>query len=423
MSGRARSWLSAAALLGLALGTAALCSHRLPPSERQLATVHKDAFEVRVETLGVLDAARAFHVTSSLRGDRGKVAAVAADGARVDKGDVVVRFDATPFEADLVRLEGELRSREALVEYAKQNLEMEKSQVRKTLDNGEFDQRAAQQEHGRYRAYIDDLDALARKGYAVEGEIAQARRKEEQLVNLLRKAESELGRLQREAVHKVAQAAAELYKAENEANTTRTALAAVRTELAQTEVRAPMPGFVVLHERFDGQVKRRVRAGDTVWQGQPVLYLPDLSALVVKTQVREEDLHKLKPGLIATVRVDAYPDARFEAEVASVGVLAVESAAGGKGGKHFQLDVNLRGTDARLRPGMTARVSIVSERVRDALVVPIAALHYDGADPVCYVFDGATLAPRKVGVGRRGDDLVEIVSGLANGERVSLVRP
>ena len=104
-------------------------------------------------------------------------------------------------------------------------------------------------------------------------------------------------------------------------------------------------------------------------------------------------------------------------------MLAVESAAGSKGGKHFQLDVNLRGTDARLRPGMTARITIVSERVRDALVVPIAALHYDGADPVCYVFDGAALAPRKVGVGRRGDDLVEIVSGLANGERVSLVRP
>ena len=423
MTGRARTWLSAGALLGLALGTVALCSHRLPPQERQLATVRKEAFEVRVETLGVLDAARAFHVTSNLRGDRGKVAALANDGARVEKGDVVVRFDATPFEADVARLEGELRSREALVEYVRQNLEMEKSQVRKTLDNGEFDQRASQQEHARYRAYIDDLDALARKGYAVEAEIAQARRKEEQLVTLLRKAEAELGRLHREAVHKSAQAAAELNQAESEASTTRAALAAVRTELAQTEVRAPAAGFVVLHERLDGHVKRRVRTGDTVWQGQPVLYLPDLSALVVKTQVREEDLHKLRPGLAATVRVDAYPDARFDAEVATVGVLAVESIAGSKGGKHFQLDVNLRGTDARLRPGMTARVSIVSERVRDALAIPIAALHYEGADPVCYLFDGTALTARKVGVGRRGDDLVEIVSGLASGERVSLVRP
>ena len=43
MTGRARTWLSAGALLGLALGTVALCSHRLPPQERQLATVRKEA--------------------------------------------------------------------------------------------------------------------------------------------------------------------------------------------------------------------------------------------------------------------------------------------------------------------------------------------------------------------------------------------
>jgi HlyD family secretion protein len=418
-----RPWLTAGSLLLLAAGSLALCSHSVPPPEHSLEPARRASFEVRVETVGTLDAARAFHVVSGLRGDRGRIAQISEDGAQVEKGDVVVRFDATPFEADLLRLGGELRSREAMVEFARQNLEMEKSQVHKTLDNGEFDRRNTQQEDDRYRAYIDDLEALQRKGYAMGSEIAQARRKEEQLLTLMHKSESELGRLQREAVHKVAQAAAELDKAESEAATSRAALAAVREEIARAEVRAPSAGFVVLHERFDGSVKRRVRPGDTVWQGQPVLYIPDLSAMVVKTQVREEDLHKLRPGQAATVRFDAYPDARMEAEVASIGALAVEDTALAKAGKHFQLTVNMHGADPRLRPGMTARVTIVADRARDALVIPIAALHYQGGDPVCYVFDGQELAARRVTVGRRGDELVEVVAGLTAGERVSLASP
>jgi HlyD family secretion protein len=422
MSGAGR-WLPASALVLLATGGLALCSHRAPPAEHQLATARLGSFEVHVDTVGVLDAARAYHVGSPLRGDRGKVVAIAEDGAQVERGDVILRLDATAFEQEMLRLGGELRGREAMVEYARQNLEMEKSQVHKTLDNGEFDLHAARQEHARFGAYIDDLEALARKGYDVRGEIAQARRRAEQLANQSRKAEAELGRLQREAVHKVAQAAAELHKAESDAATSRAALDAVRDELARTEVRAPAAGFVVLHEIHFGNVKRRARAGDTIWQGQPVLYLPDLSRMVVKTQVREEDLHKLKPGQPATVRVDAYPDARFEAEVSTVGVLAVESPVANHAGKHFQVGITLREGDSRLRPGMTARVSVVADRVEKALVVPVAALHYEGADPVCFVFDGRGLAPRKVRAGRRSDDVVEISTGLSEGERVSLARP
>jgi len=165
------------------------------------------------------------------------------------------------------------------------------------------------------------------------------------------------------------------------------------------------------------------RAGDTVWQGQSLLYLPDLSAMVVKTQVREEDLHKLRMGQPALVRVEAYPDAKFEGVVSSVGVLAVESSAQGAAGKHFQLAVDVRGGDARLRPGMTARVTIVADRVRNSLAIPVAALHYDGAQPTCYVHDGYAATPRKVTVGRRGDDLLEITAGLREGERVVLARP
>lgn len=409
------------ALLGL--GTLTLCAHRAAPLDQPLVSARKESFDVRVEVLGVLDAALAFHVTSTVSGDRGKIIQVVEDGSVVSAGDVLLRFDPSPFENEIQRLVGEVRSREATVEVARQKLEVEKSQVRKSIDNGDYDAVAARQEHDRFVAYIDDLAALARKGHAIEAEIAQARRKERQLAASLRKAEGERERVSREAASSVAKAAAELDKAQSELAASRTALAIARSELAKTEVRAPVSGFAVLHEIFSGQAKRKPRAGDSVWLGQPVLYLPDLASMVVKTLVREEDLHKLRPGQAAIVRVEAYPDARFHGEVAAIGVLATDAAGAATAGKHFQVNVNLKESDPRLRPGMTARVSIVAERVRDALAIPSGALFYEGGHPVCHVFDGSTTATRKVGVGRRGDDFVEITQGLNAGDRVSLTKP
>ena len=384
--------------------------------------MRKESFDIRVDAVGTLDAARSFQVISAVRGDRAKIVQIAEDGAAVKPGEVLVRFDAAGFDADVQRLTGEVRAREALLDYARQGLEVQKSQVKKTLDNGEYDLIAARQEHERFRSYIDDLGALVRKGYAVEGEVSQAKRKEQILLTSLQKAETELGRLTQEATSSIAKAAAEVNKAQSELATSKAALATAREDLARTEVRAPTAGLVVLNEIFQGTVKRRPRAGDTLWQGQPVLYLPDLSALVIKTQVREEDLHKLSSGQLASVRIEAYPDTRFEAEVEAVGVLAVE-AMGNSAGRHFQVTLKLRGSDPRLRPGMTARISIVADRVRDALAVPVSALYYDGSQPTCYVFDGNILAARKVSIGRRGDDLVEITAGLTGGERVSLSHP
>lgn len=415
----------AAAIAGAALlatGGAALLQLEAPP-ERHLATVRKETFEIRLQTVGVLDASRSFQVISALRGDRGKIIQIVEDGAKVDKGDIVLRFDPTPFEADILRLSGELKSREAVVEYAQQNLEVEKSQADKALNHAQFDLTAAQQELARYLGYIADLQALDKKGHDVKSEIVQAGRKAEQISAQLRKADGDLARLRKEVVYKIAQATAELNKARSEVATTRTALAQSQDELEKTTVRAPLAGFVVLNEIFQGNQKRKPRAGDTVWQGQAPLYLPDLSSLVVKTQLREEDLQKIKTGLAATVRVDAYPDARFEGEVGSVGVLAIDPAGTAMVGKHFQYTISLKRSDPRLRPGMTARVFIVADSARDVLTVPLAALFNESAGKTCYVYDGQKFVSRVVRAGRTNEDVAEILEGLKEGEKVALVKP
>ena len=72
---------------------------------------------------------------------------------------------------------------------------------------------------------------------------------------------------------------------------------------------------------------------------------------------------------------------------------------------------------------MTARVSIVSDQVKDVLRIPVAALFQDDKQRFCYVRMGGKLEVAQVKVGRINEDWVEIHEGLSIGQQVSLVRP
>lgn len=388
-----------------------------------IAAVRRVDFELRVDSVGVLDAARAHTYASAMRGDKGKIIQIAQDGARVSSDDVLVRFDATSLEADAQRLAADLRTREAASAYVKQALEVEKSQIERAMSSAELAARSAREEVGRHQAYIDDLEGLGRRGVPVASEAAQAARKLHQARVQLDKAEGDLALLRKEGVHRLAQAMAEVAKAESEASNIRYSLELVREEMARTVLRATGPGFVVLNETAVNDRKRRLRVGDTVWQGQPILYLPDLSEMIVRTRIREEDLHKIREGQEATIRVEAYPDTLLKGRVRGIGALALESAGTSAAGKFFQVSLEIEARDDRLRPGMTARVMVMAERATGVLAVPLPAIFYSDEQAICFVLEGNRAIPRPVRLGRRGDDLVEVIAGLTEGERVSLVKP
>jgi HlyD family secretion protein len=391
--------------------------------ELQLATAAVASFDININTIGTLDTERSHIVSSAIKGDKGKIIFLVDDGAIVKKGDDLVRFDPTQFENDILRLTGELKSREAVVEARKQVLAWEKSQAEGMIRNADFDMKDAKREYSRYISYVKDLEDLGKQGFHYPSEITQGKKKTEQLYNKLQKSETTLDQVQKEAVFKIATAAAELGKAQSELETCRTALSDARNELNKSVVRAPFSGIVVHYEMFRDNIKRKPRVGDTVWQNQPLLYLPDISAMIVHTQVREVDLHKISKGQNTNIQVDAYPDIRFTGAVTAIGVLATDNAEGGRGEKHFQVTVAMNGEDIRLRPGMTARVYIHTDAVKNVLTVPIHAVFNEGGQKVCYIYKGSDLIKRDVKVGRQNEDVIEIVSGLNTGDRISLIKP
>jgi HlyD family secretion protein len=120
--------------------------------------------------------------------------------------------------------------------------------------------------------------------------------------------------------------------------------------------------------------------------------------------------------------VEAYPDLELSGTVTLIGTLAQEEKER-RGAKFFGVTVQVNESDARLRPGMTARVEIQVEERAKALSVPLEAVFEREGRSFCYVVEGRQVRPREVVLGPSNQDFVVVENGLRRGDRVCLRDP
>jgi hypothetical protein len=113
--------------------------------------------------------------------------------------------------------------------------------------------------------------------------------------------------------------------------------------------------------------------------------------------------------------------------VSRVGTLAQRrvSRSSGKrtGEKVFDLEVDIEDVDARLRPGLSAQLSILVEEMPDAVYAPVEAIFHEEGKTVAYVKNGRRAKPVEVECGSSNDKYVIIRAGLQPGDRVLLAQP
>lgn len=433
------------------------------------------SFEVRVRSVGELEAAKAVVLGSEVRGDRGKIIQIIEDGTRVEQGDTLVRLDPTPFEEKVAQLEGKLQEARTKAAALEQVVQWERNQSEREekalqyelqaarldlikLEKGdgplelarlEGDAQDAREDLQKKTRYIEDLEALAKRGFANPTEVAQSKQKAEEskrkadlakrklesfrdhvLPSSLQKArtgvqklETNLEQLKKGTGFKVGQAMAALKQAQQEIHTLTEEARVARQDLANTVIRAPISGLVVLREEYFNGQKQKPKVGDLVLQNQPLVFLPDVSRMIVKTQVREVDLHKISLGRQAHITVDAYPDLRLMGKADFIGVLAKTRGDVQSPDKYFQLTISIPEGDPRLRPGMTCRLVVDCGQVEDALSVPVSAVFREGDKDYCYVERGQGFELREVSLGTQNESFAQVRAGLGDGERVALSRP
>lgn len=248
----------------------------------------------------------------------GKVAQLFADfNSKVTKGEVLARIDQAPFKARLSHARAAVKS-------AKGNLA--KANVLATQRKREFDRMAALRPH----AFVSQADVdLAETNY-------------------------------RDAAANVEVLQAQLDQAQ-------AALASAELDLGYTTIYSPVDGIVV---------SRNVDAGQTLAAAfqTPILFViaQDLNQMQVNANVSESDIGGVREGTAASFRVDAYPRQFFEGVVTQVrhAPISIQNVV------TYDVVIAVSNPELKLKPGMTANVTIATARKEHPLRVPNGALRF-----------------------------------------------
>ena len=199
-----------------------------------------------------------------------------------------------------------------------------------------------------------------------------------------------------------AQAQLDLARAQNTQSSAR--LQELRLNLANTTIVSPVDGFVA---------SRSVDPGAFVGQNAPLVSVVDISSVRLVANVVERDLKEIGPGDTATVNVDAFPGETFTGRIARVSPVLDPAT------RTAPIEVEIPNPGARLKPGMYARVQVVTDQKREALVVPANALvDIGGRRGVFIALENSTVTYRPVNTGIEEEAQIEILQGLAEGDRV-----
>lgn len=145
---------------------------------------------------------------------------------------------------------------------------------------------------------------------------------------------------------------------------------------ASRTVTAPSSGSIVeLNAKVGATVTGGMIMGESDTSGgKQCMQIADLSKMKVTVQVGEKDIAKIAVGQSANVTYPAFPDIVSQGTVTAIASVANSDAANGGGSVTFNVDILIEAPDARLKPGMTAEVSVVTERLDDVVMVPTMAL-------------------------------------------------
>jgi len=256
----------------------------------------------------------------------------------------------------------------------------------------------------------------------------------EQLLSNYIEATRELDRTKARARSRMAQAQARLSMAESDVTESREDVQRRKEQIAACTIRAPAPGLVVYASSSDfymgrgrgggGSSSSNIDEGETVYERQKIIALPDTSEMISEIAVHESSVNMVRPGQRANIVIDAFPDETFQGEVLKIATLP-DPRRGFMNPdlKVYTTEISIEGTHDFLKPGMSAKVEVLVEQLRDVLIVPIQVVANRAGIKVCYVATPEGPQEREVQTGAFNDTFVQIVDGLQAGDEVLLNPP
>lgn len=197
---------------------------------------------------------------------------------------------------------------------------------------------------------------------------------------------------------------------------TRRAIAVAEGAITALVLRAPRDGIVVLRDL--PWEARKLQTGDTVFVGFPIATMPELDSMRVTAVLADVDDGKIAVGMPATVTIDGFPDLQYKGTIASISAVAQESRRQSLR-RHFSVLVALDRVDQeRMRPGLSARVTVRRESRPAVLLAPRAGIDFSGDKPLARL-SGGEMKDVQLGACNAQDCIV--TGGLEEGARLAPV--
>jgi HlyD family secretion protein len=366
--------------------------------------VKRGEFIDSVQFRGEVKAMKSLTISAPAEAGDLEIVKIAADGTQLKQGDTIVEFDKTKTEQELAQRRSTLKSAQAEIEQARAQARLKEEEDVTAVMKARYDVEAAK------------LDASKQEIVSrIEG--AEAKLKEADAEQKLHEVEEKLK--SDRAVNKAT------IESKTQASK-KVAYDVRRAERALTKMilRAPLAGMISLVPVWRPEGEVPFKPGDRAWPGAAMAELPDVSSLRISARVDETERGRIAIKQLITAQLDAIPDRQFTGNIEQISTIAtIDFSAGWPIPRNFNLEIALDQADARLKPGMTAQLTVVVDRVPDALSIPSEASFQKSGQTVAYVWEGSKFQERAIDIGRRSRDRILVAKGLRAGDRVALKDP
>ncbi|MFN3322311.1 MAG: efflux RND transporter periplasmic adaptor subunit [Bryobacteraceae bacterium] len=393
---------------GGAAGYAAYFRGGATQVEVPVAKVRRAEFVISVRARGEIRSTKSI-VLAAPQVPEPRIVRLAETGKPVRRGDVVIEFDAAQQEQTYLDRATSVRTVDSEIVQMQASHRMVNESDGMNLMTAEYNLQRSELEASKAEILSEIEGAKNRIDVGIsEGELSQ--------VKTTIKA------------HGITQQA-ELDRLHQKKDKTVRDMERAKGYLSKMEVRAPIDGVVNVLPNIRsggswGQTPPPFKEGDRAWTGAPIAEIPDLSEMRIELKLDEVDRGKLQLGQKLKLRVDAIPEKEFLAELDWISPIAAVNFRGmGMTEKTFPAYATLKNLDPRLRPGMSASAEIVIESQPNTLLIPIRSSFLHNGKPAVYVQKGHGFQIRTIEVGKRNDNDIVVMSGLEEGEVVTLENP
>lgn len=377
-------------------------SHRSPAIPT--FDVKRGEFIDSVQFRGEVKAMKSVTISAPAEAGDLQIVKIVADGTPVKQGDVVVEFDKTKTEQDLAQYRSTLKSAQAEIEQSRAQARLTEEEALTAVMKARFEVESAKLDASK-QEIVSKIE-----GAEAKLTVANAEQKLHEVEEKL-KSDRAVNKTTIESKTQASEKAAyDVHRAEH--------------ALTKMTLQAPSAGTISLVPMWHPGGESPFKPGDRAWPGAPIAELPDVSSLRVSARADEIERGRLALKETINAQLDAIPDRQFTGQIEQISTIAtIDFSAGWPFPRNFNLEIALDQADARLKPGMTAQLSVIVDRVPDALTIPVQASFQKSGQTVAYVWEGSKFQERVIEIGRRNRDRILVARGLRPGDRVALKDP